>query len=94
MIKKRMPVNEDGTPLFPNEHWLSKMVAELTDQQIAMMFESICVYRKTGQLPDNSGEFRAFAKLVQWKVGSRELQLHMAEDALLFEMSRRYYENL
>lgn len=34
-----------------DEHWLSQMVANKTDQQLVTMYEEVCIFRKTGVIP-------------------------------------------
>ena len=74
-----------------DDHWLSQMVAKKTDQQLVTMYEEVCIFRKTGVLPKECQTLRDFAREIQAVTKADNIQLRMAEDALLYEMSRRYY---
>ena len=76
------------------ENWLRRMAMKLTDQQVATMFEEICILRETGVLPADAQELRQFGCEIRERIQSSSMELRMAEDALLFEMSRRFYESL
>lgn len=77
-----------------DEHWLSQMVANKTDQQLATMYEEVCIFRKTGVIPKECQTLRDLAREIQAVTKADNIQLRMAEDALLYEMSRRYYNSL
>ncbi len=77
-----------------DEHWLSKLVAKKTDQQLVTMYEEVCIFRNTGVIPKECQTLRDLAREIQAATKSDNIQLRMAEDALLFEMSRRYYNSL
>ena len=78
-----------------DKHWLSQMVANKTDQQLATMYEEVCIFRKTGVIPKECQTLRDLAREIQAVTKADNiLELRMAEDALLYEMSRRYYNSL
>lgn len=77
-----------------DEHWLSQLVAKKTDQQLVTMYEEVCIFRNTGVIPKECQTLRDLAREIQAATKSDNIQLRMAEDALLFEMSRRYYNSL
>lgn len=77
-----------------DEHWLSQMVANKTDQQLITMYEEVCIFRNTGVIPKECQALRDLARDIQAVTRADNIQLRMAEDALLFEMSRRYYNSL
>lgn len=77
-----------------DKHWLSQMVANKTDQQLVTMYEEVCIFRKTGVIPKECQTLRDLAREIQAVTKADNIQLRMAEDALLYEMSRRYYNSL
>lgn len=77
-----------------DEHWLSQMVANKTDQQLVTMYGEVCIFRKTGVIPKECQTLRDLAREIQAVTKADNIQLRMAEDALLYEMSRRYYNSL
>lgn len=77
-----------------DKHWLSQMIAKKTDQQLVTMYEETCIFRKTGVLPEECQALRDLAREIQAVIKADDIQLRMAEDALLYEMSRRYYNSL
>ena len=63
-------------------------------EQLVTMYEEVCIFRKTGVIPKECQTLRDLAREIQAVTKADNIQLRMAEDALLYEMSRRYYNSL
>jgi len=73
------------------DNWLSDRVAALEPAALKELFEEIHDFRETGIL--EKGKLRALEREFSENVSHTRSGecIHLVEDAVLYEMSRRYY---
>lgn len=71
------------------EHWIDKIVDTVPDYELTAMFADITEFRRTGLLRPES-PVRALDKIFRKQCGQSDTMLRMTEEAVLYEMARRY----
>ena len=75
-------------------NWMSKCIAKKTDQELYSLFAEINTYRESGVLVGNL--LRTLDEEISRNVTHTRIgeMLRQAEDAVIFEMARRYANNI
>lgn len=72
-------------------NWLARLLSEKSDQDLRVLFAEINEYRETGLLKGTAlRELEEYISKEYTKTRGGEM-LRTVEDAVLFEMARRYY---
>ena len=70
--------------------WLSKVIGEKDDEHLFQMYREITEFHESGVLC-NGSELRKLSDDLRRQMKIPENFLRMTEDAVLYEMARRYY---
>lgn len=76
-------------------NWMSELIAKKTDQELYSLFTEINAYRESGRILVGN-LLRALDEVISRNIthtGIGEM-LRQAEDAVIFEMARRYANNI
>lgn len=73
-------------------HPISQYCAAQDSAVLSDVFRDIYQYRNTGVVPD-PGALLHFKAGLEPATGLRDLDLRLVEDAVLFEMARRYFND-
>lgn len=75
------------------DHWVSNIVGSFTDVELCELFRDIVEFRKTGLLADGAKLEKLNRKLRSTAEMPANM-LKLAEYAVLFEMARRYHNQV
>lgn len=77
--------------IAPHNNWTGMVAAAFTEKELLTMFAEIAEYRRTGILADET-LLRRYETRYRDETGDEGvLALRLLEDTILFEISRRYY---
>lgn len=75
-------------------NWLAKTIGQKNDHDLANLYTDIVGFRKTGLLPPHS-TLRELTNELEKKMSIPSTTfMRQVEDAILYEMARRYYNLL
>ena len=77
-----------------DNNWLSQAVSKKNDDELAILFSEIAEFHKVGVLPAHSALRTLSGELEREKSIPSATFLRQTEDAVLYEMARRYYNSL
>ena len=77
-------------PLLDN--WFGQKIGELSDDELRQLFLEIHSFRRTGVLTSPS-KLRELERDFSNTIQNHDGHLRIVEDEVLFEMSRRFYNN-
>lgn len=75
----------------PPHTWLGQRMSALTDDELRQLFLDVTTFHRTGILRRGS-QMRALDAEFGAQLGDEQRLLRTIEDALLYEMGRRYYD--
>ena len=75
------------------DHWIEDITSALDDHTLCEMFEEVVEFRKSGVLKKES-KLRGLSRQFEEHTHVDNGWLRQAEDAVLYEMSRRYHNSL
>ena len=70
-------------------HWIDQIMDKVSDYELTAMFADITEFRRTGLLKSGS-PVRALDRILRKQCGQNDTMLRVVEDAVLYEMARRY----
>lgn len=70
-------------------HWIDQIMEKVSDYELTAMFTDITEFRRTALLKPES-PVRALDRIFRNQCGQSDTMLRMVEDAVLYEMARRY----
>ena len=70
---------------------ISQRVAKFSDQDIADAYKEIVDWKKTGILVEGSCKLREIDRTIREIIGSESVNYRLAEEAVLLEAGRRFY---
>ena len=77
--------------ITPHNNWTGMTTAAFAEEELLTMFAEIAEYRRTGILADET-LLRRYETRYRDETGDEGvLALRLLEDTILFEISRRYY---
>lgn len=74
-------------------HWIDDIMAQITEAELLRLFPEIAEFRRTGLLRSDS-PVRALDSQFKAACHTEDSMLRQVEDALLYEMARRYNNEL
>ena len=84
---------EDKLLIVPRHNWLGEYTSNMSNKHLCAVFKEIVEYRQEGVL--SGSLLRDFAKTyAENSLNSVSECIRLTEDAVLFEMSRRFHNSL
>ena len=70
-------------------HWIDQIMDKVSDYELTAMFADLTEFRRTALLKPES-PVRALDRIFRKQCGQSDTMLRVVEDAVLYEMARRY----
>lgn len=70
-------------------HWIDRIMDQVSDYELTAMFADLTEFRRTALLKPES-PVRALDRIFRKQCGQSDTMLRVVEDAVLYEMARRY----
>lgn len=74
-------------------HWIDDIMTQITNTELLRLFPDIAEFRRTGLLRPDS-PVRALDSIFKAACHTKDSMLRQVEDAVLYEMARRYNNEL
>ena len=71
------------------DHWINQIMDKVSDYELTAMFADLTEFRRTALLKLES-PVRALDRIFRKQCGQNDAMLRVVEDAVLYEMARRY----
>ena len=71
------------------KHWIDQIMDNVSDYELTAMFADLTEFRRTALLKPES-PVRALDRIFRKQCGQSDTMLRVVEDAVLYEMARRY----
>lgn len=71
------------------KHWIDQIMDNVSDYELTAMFADLTEFRRTALLKPES-TVRALDRIFRKQCGQSDTMLRVVEDAVLYEMARRY----